>query len=76
MALTEAEHRYRCEVRWCIRMGGKAFQAWFFGDADRPSFEKMRGEAAALKFRADVRAQVAAGNTGEPGMWIETGEQS
>lgn len=69
--MTADENRHRCEVRECIRMGFTAFKAWFAGGDGKPSVAKARGEDAARRLWADVKAQAGLGNTGKPGEWIE-----
>ena len=67
-----ALERHRCEVRWCIRMGADAFQAWFKGRGDAPSVAKARGSReAAERLLRDVKQQARLGNTGQPGEWKE-----
>ncbi len=60
------QHRHRTEVRWCLRQGRAWLDGYVKGVADK------RGREAAQRLWTDVREQARAGNTGEPGMWIES----
>lgn len=57
------QYRHQCEVRYCLSKGSAWFRVFIEGVA------KKRGQPAADKLRADVRAQHAAGNTGKHGEW-------
>lgn len=57
------EYRHQCEVRWCISQGADWFKTYVRGVAT------ARGREAARRLTADVKAQAAAGNTGEKGKW-------
>jgi hypothetical protein len=68
--MTDTEqHRHRCLVRQCLRwyrQHGRAWlHAWIDGTKDSKGF---RGDRDAL--RDDIRAQIAAGNSGAAGEWV------
>lgn len=61
--------RHQCEVRWLLRRIDQASDKRKTSDEYIGLVRKSRGDDAADKLLADVRAQWSKGNRGAEGLW-------
>jgi len=64
--MNEQEHRYRCEVRHCIKLGIRKKL-----DPYLEIVQNKRGKEAADRLRQEARRQYGKGNRGDFNVWFE-----
>lgn len=59
------QHRHRCEVRYLIRLAQEQGR-----ERVRAYLDDRRVAGRQAQLRADLNAQIKAGNTGKAGAWL------